>query len=329
MKIQRRIVIIKIFLIALMVMLARMPSAAAVSFSEIKVQTPFPIYPAPEPGLEITDISVAGLQKLHQDYGYNKLVPKAVYKVPAIFLKNLPTDYDKITDDNLRNTIFIKTLAPLALKVNEGILQERAEVEQWVADFDENGELNAEQVKNLEAMATKYNIFYRMQGARRYKAILSELLRRVDALPASAYIAIAAIETNWGQSRIVKEGHSLFKELAWYTDEGLIPADETEDKNYRIKIFPTLQAAMEAWALKINSSINFESLRGYRKALRYRSSPFDGRTMVFTFFQQSALPNYVGLLDYTITFYELDYIDISTLDYDVIKKSKKRIVTKT
>ena len=115
--------------------------------------------------------------------------------VPAIFLNKFPDDYSKITNENERNQIFIKILAPLALKINEEILVERDELLQVINDFDKHQELTTQQTNWAESKAKKYDIFTRLKGQRRYKLILSELQRRIDIISPSVFIAAAAIET--------------------------------------------------------------------------------------------------------------------------------------
>lgn len=281
-------------------------------------------------GLNINTIKVEELQNLYQKSGYTQYVPRNNQKIPAIFLRSFPTDFNTITDDNLRNQLFIQILSPLALRINQEILVEREKLEKIIADFDNKGELNAQQSAWVEEMAKKYNTFTRLKGQRRYKLLLADLLRKIDIIPPSILIAVSAIETNWGQSRIIKEGHSLYKEVIWHSEVGLIPQDETEDKEYKIRIFPSLLESMRSYALNLNSNVNFENMRHYRKENRYRALLIEGRSIAPTLFLISPMPNYIGLLDYTITFYELDYVDASQLTYDFNKhtSSEKKILTK-
>lgn len=275
-------------------------------------------------GLNISTINVADLQKLYQETGYTQYVPRNYEKTPAIFLRSFPTDFNTITDDNLRNQLFIQILSPLALKINQEILIERKKLEETIAIFDKKGELDKQQALWVEEMAKKYDTFTRLKGQRRYKLLLSDLQRKIDIIPPSILISVSAIETDWGQSRIIQEGHSLYKEIIWHSDVGLIPQDETKDKDYKIRIFPSLLDAMRSYALKLNSDINFENMRHYRKENRYRQTLIEGRSIAPTLYLISPLPNYIGLLDYTITFYELDYIDASQLTYDFPQHSKNK-----
>lgn len=268
-------------------------------------------------GLYIDKITVSELQKIYKKNNYTQFIPRDTWQVPAIFLKRLPSDFAELEDENLRNQLFIQILSPLALKVNEDILAERSRLEQLTEHFEATHKLSKEQEAWLETTAEKYNVFTRFNGYRRYKLLLSKLIKKIDAVPPSVMIAAAGIETDWGKSRLIKEGNSLYKEVIWHSNEGLLPEDEKEDKTYRIKIFPSLYDAMKSFALKINSSINFENTRTLREDLRQRHKLSDGRTMASSFVLLSPEPNYIGLLDYTITFYELINVDASKLIYDL------------
>lgn len=282
-------------------------------------------------GMYIDNINVADLQKLYQQNGYIHFIPRDSWEVPAIFLKKLPIDFAEINDDNLRNQLFIQILSPLALKVNENILQERAQLEKIYNEFKKTHQLNKSHDAWLETTAEKYNVFTRLKGFRRYQYIFTKLLERIDIIPPSILISASGIETDWGKSRLVKEGNALYKEVVWYSDEGLIPEDETNDHSYRIKTFPSLYDAMKSFALKINSGINFEDARTLRAEQRRRRKIIDGRSMASSFLLLSPQKNFIGLLDYTITFYELVNVDASKLIYKLplIPPKPGAFVTKT
>lgn len=111
-----------------------------------------------------------------------------------------------------------------------------------------------------------------MKGRRRYDILLKRLELKVDIVPPSLLMAAAAIESDWGTNRIVREGNSLYKELAWYTDKGLKPQDDRQDQSYRYKTFPSLYDSMKSYALRLNSSVNYEQMRLYRAEIEYREN---------------------------------------------------------
>ena len=264
-------------------------------------------------GIYLDHINLAQLEKVYKDYRYLDYLYMPEWKYPPIFLMSLPTDFQTVTDSQKRNKLFLQMMIPLALKINQEITFERWDIEAVSKAYQEAKKLTTAQIKFLEEKAEKYDIFTRLKDDSRYEYILTELKEKVDIIPPSLLIGIAAIETNWGTNRPARLGNSLYRDLVWHTDEGLEPLDEKEDKTYRYKIFPSLYESMKSKALKINSSINYQMFRFGRAQIRYREVPMLGRDVAYNFLQDSNLQNYAGILDYTITFYELSNIDEAEL----------------
>lgn len=285
--------------------------------------------------LWLKNIPVRRLQELYDRTGYTGakdflMLPDHNY--PPIFLKNFPADYDGITNETKRNALFIKILTPLALKLNQDIKNERKVIEDIAAKFKKDNELSAADIKTVETFAAKYDIFSRLKDNDRYSFLIQELLNRIDAIPPSIMITAAALETNWGTSRIVKEGNSLYKMLVWHTDKGLKPKGETEDDSYRIKTYPDIYASMQDFALKINSHSAFETMRNMRRERRERNAFMSGLLLAPYTYGSSNLRNYAGIFDYTLAYYELLEIDKSSLKSNMITadiiKAYKNYVTK-
>jgi len=263
-------------------------------------------------GLHISNANVAILQKLYEDYGYADFIHMPDWQYPPIFLTNMPTDFHKIEDQNLRNKLFMQILGPLALRVSEEILLERYELMKIRDHFKEHKTFTEEQQKQLDAWASTYDVFTRMTGNERYDILVNELLYRIDVVPPSLLIAAAAAESNWGTAEELRKTNSLYKTEVWYTDEGVKPKND-EDGNYRLKIYPSLLDSMRAYALRLNSNVNFEQFRDHRYQLRRRDKPIRGRAVVYNMRSGSPLQNYAGMISYILTFYDLINFDEATL----------------
>ena len=273
----------------------------------------------------IENISVQELQELYLKNNSNYYIPRDNWEVPAIFLKQFPQDFYQLEDENRRNELFIQILSPLALKLNEEILAERKQLEAIEKVFKSGAKLSAAQEKWLENAAKKYNEFTHLQGRPRTDLLIYRLKEKIDIIPPSVFIAIAGIETDWGMSRYVKEGNALYREVLWNDRSGMLPQDEKEDLTYSIKKFPSLYDSMKSFALRINSGINYKDMRTLRAGLRKRRKIIDGRSLASSFALYSPQKNYLGLLDYTITFYELINVDAAKLVYDLpLKKAAKQ-----
>lgn len=266
-------------------------------------------------GLYLTDVTVAQLEKQYELYDYKDYIYMPDWTYPPIFLTNLPTDFNQITNTNRRNKLFLQILGPLALKLSDELREERLSVRELRAAFLDGATLTPEQEKFIEEKAVKYDIFTRMKGRRRYDILLKRLMLKVDIIPPSLLMAAAAIESDWGTNRIVREGNSLYKELDWYTDKGIKPKDDNHDKSYRYKTFPSLYDSMKSYALRLNSGVNYEQMHLYRAEIERHEKPVLGRSLAHTILFDSNLKNFAGLLDYTITFYELTNFDEAELGF--------------
>ena len=264
---------------------------------------------APLHAQTITADNVAGIREIFRANGYTTYRNGPDYEIPPLMVQNFPKDISSITDEKERHEFFIQLLAPLVLEANRKISLEREEI----LKLSEQKSLNAKQKEYLEKMAEKYDVFTRLKGDTRDRYLLKSLKEKVDIVTPSLVIGVSAIETNWGANRIAPEGNALFKEVVWYTDEGLKPRGETEDDTYRIKTYPSLYAAVEAFMLKMNSSVDFADMRSLRKSISKRKKLVEGRTMAHTMLFKSPLENYIGMLDYIITFYDMIAVDKSVL----------------
>lgn len=165
--------------------------------AEVRAAEPLAMELKPE-GLYVDNVNVPVLQKMFADYGYKDYIYMPEWKYPPLFLNSLPEDFAKTEDKSFRNRLFIQILAPLALLVNERITLERYPLLLMREQLDKGEKLTAENKKELERLAEKYDVFTRMKGDGRYEILLAELLNRADEVPPSFLIAAAAAESNWG-----------------------------------------------------------------------------------------------------------------------------------
>lgn len=253
---------------------------------------------------ETTTAEVEKLFRLNHFDKYN--IPYGKY--PRIYLKKMPTDWKDIKENKAKHRTFIRILLPLVLKVNETISAERALIEN-IGDKYKNGlSLNEADLKILEDMAVKYNVFTRMKGETRTALLIDGLLNNIDVVPPSIMISSAAAYTDWGTSRLAMQANSLYLDEVWYKDEGLKPLDD-ENAEYRYKTFSSLEECIASHALKINSDVNYEYLRAGRRMSREINRPPYGEQLIVHMLNDNNMRNIIGLLDYTMTHYGLAKTD--------------------
>ncbi len=257
---------------------------------------------------EIGKISAIRLEQIFKNNNYTNYLQKPDYAYPQIFVQTMPEGFSEIKSRLQRQKLFMMILIPLTLRLNAELEEERGAIEYITYKFNQNL-LDDSDIKIIEDLARRYDIFTRMQGERRYAVLLKHLQRKIDIIPPSILIAAAAIGTNWGDAYFLPPTNSLYRELVWYTDDGFKPWEETEDDSYRIKIYPSLYDSMKDYALKLNSSPDFEEFRYFRNRLRQRGGVISGKFMAPYLLLGAQFPNYAGLIDYTITFYRLSDLD--------------------
>ncbi len=262
--------------------------------------------------LYIDETTVEELEQLFEKYNYRYFRGKLDNAYPAIFLKKLPKDFAQIESQKYRNEVFIRILAPLALKINEELSNERHTLLRLERSLERNKTLTPEENEKLEELAVKYDYFSRNNDESRAANLINHLKVRINVIPPSILIAVAAMETNWGFSRIAQEANSLYKEKVWYTNEGLEPL-ENKDDGYRFKIFDNLIDSMRSYALTFNSNISYQNVWDTRVEAAARQDKLIGESIAYSLAHASNLPNFVGILDYTTAFYDLFSIDIGHL----------------
>ena len=257
----------------------------------------------------IEKATVSELEDLFKKYHYTRFRGLEDYKFPAIFINHMPTDYREIPSAKYRNEVFIRMLTPLALKLNEEISNERHALLRLERSYHRNKKLTPEETQKLENLALKYDYFIRTPNPEiRIPNQLEELKLRINVIPPSIFVAAAAIETNWGMSRLAFEANSLYKEKIWYTNEGLEPL-ENKDDGYRFKVFDRIIDSMRSYALTFNSKTAFYNAWKAREVAIERQDKLIGESIAYSLSLATNLPNYVGILDYTTAFYDLLSID--------------------
>lgn len=272
-----------------------------------------PKFNVDETGVYLVDFKTDELNKMFEELYYDEYIDLPDEEYPRIFVKNIPSDFASIKSETERNRLFMKILIPIVLKVNDEVLEEREIVDALLYDFEENKDFDEADVYYIEQLAKKYDVTTPFKDTRRYMKLIAELVKKVDAVPPSLLVAAAAIYTNWGTSRIALQANNLYKTKVWFEEPGLEPLEDKAD-GYKYKIYPSLEASVRDYVLKLNSNVNYESFRGARLVSRKRGSVLYGKRMDWAVILDSNLHNFGGLLDYTLTYYKLYHIDRAHLE---------------
>lgn len=217
-------------------------------------------------------------------------------------VKIFPKEYYAIKKSEEQKEKFVEILYPLILKEEEKIRKERELVESFFTKFHSVGIVTPNEVKRLKEIAKKYRI----------KSLYNkeEYLKRVDTVPISMVLAQAAIESNWGKSRFVREANNLFGEWTW-GKKGIVPKNRPEGKRYKIRIFDSLEDSIASYMRNLNRHWAYKEFREARFMAKIMGKPFGGFTASAYLTHYSQLgEKYTLMIKKTIDKHEWDLYDI-------------------
>ena len=277
------------------------------SFLAIKPLQAAPTLVKKDGAIYVKSATTAEVEDLFKKYNYDDF-SKSKTKFPRIFLQKLPTDWAQVPDSHDKHRTFIRIMLPLVLKINEGILAERAVLEKIYQHWKNEHKLSDEEKKQFEEFVLKYDVFTPKKGDSRIEHLLILLLPKIDAVPPSIMVTTAGIYSDWGTTRLALEGNNLYRTEVWYTDKGIKPVDDP-DAQYRYQTYASLEEAISERALKINSHVNYDYVRITRMQARKLKSPPYSPQLVAQMLNDSNLHNVAGLIDYTFSYYKLSRTD--------------------
>jgi uncharacterized FlgJ-related protein len=262
--------------------------------------------------------SVSDFEGVFERYHYtSKAWHSGVHEVPRLYLADVPTywrdTYSKRVPISEKKSLFFRLLAPVALYVNERILEDRSRAQVLLATQTAGRPLAAEDAEWLADLARVYKVPGADSGSID-TAEGAELLRRVDAIPLSLELAQGAVESGWGTSRFADVGNSLFGQWSW--SGGIAPEEQRTDTHgdHRIAAFQSTGLSAWSYALNLNTHDAYADFRSKRAELREHGELPHGHDLVETMSRYSERGHhYVAELKTIMRQNKLDSIDDSRL----------------
>ena len=221
-------------------------------------------------------VDAATLQEIFRarDYAIDT-VRSGEKAVPRLVVAGLPDDMKRLDSTDERKRLFVKTMLPLVLLVNESIERDRDRLRK-LKDVVEAG----------HALAPMDRIWVARTAAR-YKldnpgrAEIGDLLKRVDVVPVSLALAQAAEESGWGTSRFAQDGNALFGQLTWTAgQQGIVPRNRRDGETHRFRSFDDLLESVRVYVHNLNTHDAYRGFRLSRASLRAKGKPLDSLRLV-------------------------------------------------
>ena len=246
--------------------------------------------------------------------GYTQKAWQAgIREIPRVYLADVPDTWRERSTKELsvadKKRLFFRLIAPVVLRINEIILEDRDRAKELTERLAEGQSVRPEDQAWLTELAAKYKVL-ESPSKRLDGDAFAELLMRVDIVPPSLSLAQAASESGWGTSRFAAEGNSLFGQWTW--GKGLKPTGQrtSEFGDQRIAAFGTTAQAAYAYALNLNTQHAYHDLRLRRADLRRQKQRISGSVLAETLLHYSERgPAYVHDLEALIKNNRLDGAD--------------------
>jgi uncharacterized FlgJ-related protein len=211
----------------------------------------------------------------------------------------------------MKKEVFFRILAPLILRSNELIMQDRVRLQ----SISKDSEVDAAWLSDL---GVRYRVLESADDPVGPEQI-KELIKRVDIVPPSLAMAQTAEESGWGTSRFADQGNAMFGQWAW-GENAIKPEQQRAGKgNYGIAAFDSPQGSVNGYMLNLNSHRAYAPLRDKRAAMRANGQEPTGKALASTLLNYSERgQHYVDTLNSIMSYNKLYEIDEAHLVGPVI-----------
>jgi Bax protein len=223
---------------------------------------------------------------------------KRVSKIPDF------TQY-KVVQEKKKD--FFDLLRPMVKEENQVLMNEHKRIEGLFGEV-KSGKVLAESDLNwLQEMAVYYRVTpFDINNPEDQET----LLRRVDIIPESLFLAQAANESAWGTSRFAKAANNIFGQWCFTEGCGIVPSQRKAGENHEVQKFETINDAVTVYMHHLNSHPFYVKLRDSRAASRKKGEEPSGYAMAVGLEKYSARgAEYVKTLRSMIRYNKLEVLN--------------------
>jgi len=230
-------------------------------------------------------LAVAAVEKTFAAMGYDfSAVKTGQAAVPRVLVRSVPDDLAQVPEVDRRKDLFLGSLLPVVLAINEQLLAERAALEKLAAKIRFQERLSAKDAATLRALAVRYRVIAPNEEAVDLTdaSVIDELLLRAAPLPVSLALAQAAEESAWGLSRFASEGNALYGQWVWNDEAGMIPRGRREGQTHSVQAFDDIYQCTLSYAHNLNTHRAYDGFRRMRANMLNATGRLDGHALAGT-----------------------------------------------
>ena len=192
-------------------------------------------------------------------------------RVPRIAITALPADLATLPTPQMRKVVFLQTMIPLALMVNEELILIRVRILALEKRHLAGLSLSTAQRNWLASTAARFGASWK-QDKQSPTKLFPELLKRADAVPVSLILGQASIESGWGTARVAIEGNAIFGQRIWAREDAV---DASNGTTTLYRAYPNLHESTRAYVMNLNRHPAYAPFRQRRGELRATGRELD------------------------------------------------------
>ncbi|MCB1670039.1 MAG: glucosaminidase domain-containing protein [Gammaproteobacteria bacterium] len=197
----------------------------------------------------------------------NEITPIAVFP-----------DFASIEQISVKKQMFFDFMELYIDRQNETVAQTRTRLLELSTAVSGGQPLSPDEHAELLAVAGRYHLeLEEMEESE----LLLELLKRVDTIPKPLALAQAATESAWGTSRFALEGNNLFGQWCYDDGCGLVPGRRSADASHEVRAFESIDAAVRAYFMNLNTHHQYRNFRELRFEMRNREGDLDAEALAW------------------------------------------------
>lgn len=181
-------------------------------------------------------------------------------------------DFAAIQNVQQKKQAFFDYLTPGIALENQRVMNERIRLERIAQHFEDN-KLTGEDNRYAKRLGKLYRYELPAQGIE--QAWLSEMLHRVNVLPASLVLTQAANESAWGTSRFATQANNYFGQWCYVQGCGLVPLQRSEGAKHEVAKFSSVQESIHRYFMNVNRNKAYYALREIRFVRSENSQTLD------------------------------------------------------
>ncbi|WP_340680816.1 glucosaminidase domain-containing protein [Paraglaciecola sp.] len=189
-------------------------------------------------------------------------------------VKTVPA-FNEVDDVTEKKKKFFAYLLPEIRRQNSIVLREREVVLALSNQYSQKPILSHQHRAVLDKLARKYQL----ADEESTRALLRELVRRVDIIPPALILVQAANESAWGASRFAQDGYNFFGLWCFRKGCGFVPSERNDDEVHEVAKFRNLSHAVTTYIRNLNRHYAYADLREIRAKLRAKNRPITAEAL--------------------------------------------------